>query len=141
MSKSAQVPSVFDHLFELCFGWEKNPVYLCFVSLRVLAILLVPGNNMAVRDRKKNITEAMISNLLCCTTIRFTRFKDKVNSVVHILNISLLSRSFILHASENILKFKFYLHTNTLHCTICCYILTKLCVSSSITYIKLEMKG
>ena len=118
MSKSAQVSSIFWSfvaVWTLRWLGKKNPFYHRFVSLRVLSILRVMGDiNMAVRDREKNITKAMISNLLCCTTIRFTRFKDKVNSVVHILNISLLSRSFILHASVNILKFKFYLHT--IHC-------------------------
>ena len=49
----------------------------------------------------------MIPAICCVVRLRLTRFKDKVSYVVHIVDISLLSRSFTLHASVNILKFKF----------------------------------
>ena len=74
---------------------------------------------MALR-RDNNNRKAMITAICCVARLCLTRFKDKVSYVVHIVDIYLLSRSFTLHASVNILKFKFYLHT--IHCTICCYI-------------------
>ena len=57
----------------------------------------------------------MITAICCVVRLCLTRFKDKVSYVVHIVDIYFLSRSFTLHANVTILKFKFHLHTNTLH--------------------------
>ena len=87
----------------------------------------------------------MIAAICCVVRPRLTRFEDKVSYVAQIVDISLLSRSFTLHASvlkysdtQVLLSYVQYISPFT--CIKLLIVETQLYVSSSLTYMKLEMK-
>ena len=133
MSKSAQksidLLIIFRCLNSALTG--QNPVDHRFVSLRFqgkdfgriqlleTSIWRCDETTTGKQWLRTAICSVVRPSLQSMASARLTRFKDKVSYVVHIVNISLLSRSFTLRASVNILKFKFYFHI--IHCTISCY--------------------
>ena len=120
MSKSAQASInlliIFRCLNSALAG--KNPVHHRLVSLRFPGkdfgrIQLLETSILRCDETTTVNRYTMITAICCVVRLCLTRFKDKVSYVFHIVDISLLSRSFTLDASVNILKV--LLSYNTLH--------------------------